>query len=82
LQQKPPPPPPNTYPIDKGLFERMVDYASKKVKYINQQYMAFDNDETEISKQFHKKNNEVIFELLTFDEERRQQLATKALAQI
>ena len=69
-------PPPNTYPINKGLFEKLVDYATKKAKYINQQYMAFDNDETEISKQFHKKNNEVIFELLEYNEERIQQLAT------
>jgi hypothetical protein len=73
-QRKPPPKtktppklPKDTRPIDNNLYQNLIEYATKKTKTIDQQYKAYENDESEIPPTYRKAYNKTLFDLLNYD---------------
>jgi hypothetical protein len=55
LQQKLPVKlPPDTRPLDNDLYKNLVEYATKKIKAINQQFVAYEEEESEIPPYYRK----------------------------
>ena len=74
LAKPPPIPQPslpvNTYPIEKGLYQKLVDYATNKTNKINQ-CATLDNEI--IPPYYRRENNDIIYEFLNYAENLKNQ---------